>query len=525
VSLPPGAFSANLGAGPRLRRDPYLPGDDAANEPDNLSDVSSAQPGSPARSRTGGATAVSPGAGTNPTGAYAADPSHFGTSGAGNPEPNIIRDRYAPDLQDVATKLQSAYAAPRPGMFRQVAGALLSRKNPAIGGLVSGETQRARTIEPLQEQYGLLANQIAAQRAANTADVTNQMHMAEAGKDVALGQQASAGAQKDIAEVNAAPGKQALTAAQTEAANYKDDPNLGLIDLRTKQPVSSAGTAPLSAEEAKVLGKNAGDTVPLKLKNTANEIVNRGYSTVQTEEGVYEHKHGETGPGQRLGTNPKMMFAPSERIIPAAADPNNPGNLTFHKAGEAMASGYAAPGSAPTVAAKATLKSATSGDIGKNVTNYTTAIAHAQQLQAAADHLDNGDLVQANKIGNALGYQFGSDKATNYNVIKNALAGEVSKVFKGGQATDAEIRAVEEPFNSANSPAQIRGAIKNAVALMNSKRDALKQQVDQGMKGKPNFPSTYTPPSGAPSATGPNGHKIVVDGGKWVDAQTGAPLQ
>ena len=70
--------------------------------------------------------------------------------------PNIIRDVYSPELQDVSQKLQSAYEAPRPGMFRQVAGALLSRKNPAIGGLVSGETQRARTIEPLQQQYGLV---------------------------------------------------------------------------------------------------------------------------------------------------------------------------------------------------------------------------------------------------------------------------------------------------------------------------------------------------------------------------------
>jgi len=132
-------------------------------------------------------------------------------------------------------------------------------------------------------------------------------------------------------------------------------------------------------------------------------------------------------------------------------------------------------------------KSATSGEIAKNITAYNTAIAHAQQLQQAADALDNGDVRLLNKIGNTLGYEFGSDRSTNFNVIKNALSGEISKVFKGGEATDAEIKAVQAPFDSANSPKQLRGAIENAIHLMNSKRDALRSQYEQGMQGKPNF--------------------------------------
>ena len=34
-----------------------------------------------------------------------------------------------------------------------------------------------------------------------------------------------------------------------------------------------------------------------------------------------------------------------------------------------------------------------------------------------------------------------------------------------------------------------------------------------------------TPPAAAPTAIGPNGHRITVVGGKWVDAATGAPVQ
>jgi hypothetical protein len=136
---------------------------------------------------------------------------------------------------------------------------------------------------------------------------------------------------------------------------------------------------------------------------------------------------------------------------------------------------------------QAVKKQFTSGDAAKNLTAFNTAIEHANQLGQAADALNNGNMPTLNKIGNALGYQFGSDKMTNFNVIKNALAGEISKVFKGGQATDAEIKAVEEPFSSANSPAQLKGAINNAVKLMNSKRDALQQQYQQGVNAKPNF--------------------------------------
>jgi hypothetical protein len=132
-------------------------------------------------------------------------------------------------------------------------------------------------------------------------------------------------------------------------------------------------------------------------------------------------------------------------------------------------------------------KEFTSGDAAKSLTAFNTAIEHAKQLSTATDALNNGDIRGLNKIGNALGYQFGSDKTTNFNVIKNALSGEISKVFKGGGATDAEIEQVQGPFNSANSPQQLKGAIAQAQALMESKRQALQQQYQAGVKAQPNF--------------------------------------
>jgi len=162
----------------------------------------------------------------------------------------------------------------------------------------------------------------------------------------------------------------------------------------------------------------------------------------------------------------------------------------------------------------------TQGEGGKNLTAFNTAIEHANQLNSAVDALQNGDNRTLNKVGNALGYEFGDNRTTNFNVIKSALSGEISKVFKGGQATDAEIKEVQGPFDTANSPAQLKGAINNAIRLMNSKRDALKQQFESGVQGKPNFGSnsTATHPSG--HNTGDtrqyNGATYKFDGNQWV---------
>jgi hypothetical protein len=130
----------------------------------------------PERSLTGGATATDPGAGAHPF----APPGTSGTPGSGTSQPNIIRDVYAPQLHAAAANLESAYSAPRPGTARQVIGAILSRHNPALGGIVSGETQHQRGIQQAQEEYNIAGGQIQAARAMDTADITNQLHQSQA---------------------------------------------------------------------------------------------------------------------------------------------------------------------------------------------------------------------------------------------------------------------------------------------------------------------------------------------------------
>lgn len=155
---------------------------------------------------------------------------------------------------------------------------------------------------------------------------------------------------------------------------------------------------------------------------------------------------------------------------------------------------------------KGVAKDFTSGKSAQNLTAFNTAIDHAKQLDKAIDQLNNGNVTPFNDLGNTLGAKLGNDATTNFNVIKNALSGEISKVFKGGQATDAEIHAVQAPFDSANSPQQLRGAIRQAVFLMNSKRNALQEQYSKGSKAQPNFGGDQqTPTSGMIQARDPQG--------------------
>lgn len=127
-------------------------------------------------------------------------------------------------------------------------------------------------IDPQHEATVEQLAQLPPQQARAQLEVARKGFMAQSQINDELAKKAEAG-------MNDA--KSLLDAAQTEAANYKEDPNLGLIDLRTKQPVSPNALAPLGPGEAEVLGKKPGDMVPLKLKNTANEIMNRGIRPVQ----------------------------------------------------------------------------------------------------------------------------------------------------------------------------------------------------------------------------------------------------
>jgi hypothetical protein len=209
----------------------------------------------------------------------------------------------------------------------------------------------------------------------------------------------------------------------------------------------------------------------------------------------------------------------ANRYIPVV-DPNDPEKVTIMRAADASKADLGTPASIAFQTDKALTRAFTSGQPAQTINYFNTATEHLKQLQDAADALNNGDVQAFNKLGNAWATATGNPAPTNFAAIKNAVAGELSKTFKGAAATDAEIDAINTAINSTQSPAQLSGAIASNIRLMGSKMEALRGQYEAGKQGKPNFPGAGGGiPAGAPTATDSKGNKVYYDGKSWIPAK------
>ena len=62
-----------------------------------------------------------------------------------------------------------------------------------------------------------------------------------------------------------------------------------------------------------------------------------------------------------------------------------------------------------------------------------------------------------------------SDKVTNFDTLKDALAGEVDSVLSKSGATVSGIAAAKEKINGANSPTQLAGYAKTIIPILGPK--------------------------------------------------------
>jgi hypothetical protein len=162
----------------------------------------------------------------------------------------------------------------------------------------------------------------------------------------------------------------------------------------------------------------------------------------------------------------------------------------------------------------------TSGSQGQQLTAIGTARNHMQTFKDTADALDNGNLLKANQFGNYLGMQFGSDKATNFNIARSAFAGEVGKAFAGANVGVQDRQELIDKINAASSPAQLKGYADTADALLAGKQKSLKESYDQGIQGKPNFGGSSTHSSSPTnlSVKAPNGKTYTFKDQSSLDA-------
>jgi len=259
-----------------------------------------------------------------------------------------------------------------------------------VGAGFEAPAQQTQIQQTLQR--GSLENQAL----QNQVTYAPQKYALDFGKTMSDIQKNLAGAGKASAEAGGVQYKNILDQAQALAARYKEDPGSGqLIDLQSGKPFgNSSALAPLTAEEAQVLGKEEADRVPLRLKNVASEIAARGLTTVNTEEGVFE-RNRITGTNTRLGNNPREISLDT----PVGALDNTTGKQVMVTRKDIIANpGRYAPVSADvsTPVIKQTLKEYAStkpNTAGGTIIANNTAIAHLGLLNLAKVLTDGEQVV------------------------------------------------------------------------------------------------------------------------------------
>jgi spore germination cell wall hydrolase CwlJ-like protein len=121
------------------------------------------------------------------------------------------------------------------------------------------------------------------------------------------------------------------------------------------------------------------------------------------------------------------------------------------------------------------------GKAAQNVVSLNTALGHMGELDQAIDQLHNGSFTPANMIGNAFSQTMGEPTVSRFNAAKTAVADELTRVFRGGPGSEADVKGWLSQLDASKSPAQLHAVVRQMSDLLASRVDALGDQYAQGM--------------------------------------------
>lgn len=145
----------------------------------------------------------------------------------------------------------------------------------------------------------------------------------------------------------------------------------------------------------------------------------------------------------------------------------------------------------------ATAKDFGSGKSAQNLTSLNQVMHHMDTLHDAMIALHNHDFTPENAVGNYFEPMVGDPRVTNFNVARDAVANELTRVFRGTGGNESDIQEWRNNFSPNASPAQMNGAIKQAMGLINGRIDALGNQYQRGMDKQTDMTQFMSPESKA----------------------------
>jgi hypothetical protein len=186
-------------------------------------------------------------------------------------------------------------------------------------------------------------------------------------------------------------------------------------------------------------------------------------------------------------------------------------------------------------------KAFTTGKDGANIGALNTAIVHLGRLGDTAEALKSGSFTPGNELFNYFKDKFGSPVVTNFELLKDAVAGEMASALKGS-ATDVEISNMKKSIRSSNSPEQMRGVIGEGMAILNDKANTFNERYHREMPDDPWSPilpsakaqldrhskpaaaaasgkPAVSTPAGKIAVISPEGTPGFIDADKWDAAQ------
>lgn len=137
-------------------------------------------------------------------------------------------------------------------------------------------------------------------------------------------------------------------------------------------------------------------------------------------------------------------------------------------------------------ARKKLMVDATSGKMADTTNALNTAIGHLGELSDQAEALSNRSGLSIatqpyNYLTNKAQQLSGNPAQTNFESTRGKVAEELVKAYRGAGGAESDIQRELGAITESQSPEQLRGAIKNAATLLQSKIEANQKQWDDGM--------------------------------------------
>jgi hypothetical protein len=259
-----------------------------------------------------------------------------------------------------------------------------------------------------------------------------------------------------LAVMNPEAGKTILQEALTNKEKY------GVI---SEDPLQGKQYGFINEREQTVNGKPI-NAQPAAATSGSMAAVQQAQQSGVNGEALYEYL-----PAQMRGTVKAMIEG--RQPLPSTAAMRSPATLALIDAAHAIDPTFDATSWA---ARQAGAKDFTSGKSAEMVRAANQTLAHVGSLLDAMDNLKNRSMPAWNAVANTVQEQLGSGEQGAFRTNAHAVAEEMSKVFKGANLSDAEIRHWEQNLSENMSPAQQKAQIAKLSELLHGSLAALEEK-------------------------------------------------